>query len=197
MFGSRGARKNLDKVYSGAGELVGVAGKATGSSGQEVQRSGEGIGSRLKNTGASGSGSATVGISGVGTKGRGTGDYGYGTGGLGEKGNVDINLGGSEEIFVGSIDRDAILRVIRNNVQQIRTCYERELNRNPNLSGKIVLEWDIIEEGQATAVKTKENSMSTNNVATCLTSRLRTWRFPEPPEDQIARVTFPFVFSPK
>ncbi len=195
VFGSKGAQSQLDKAYSGSGELQGLAGAATGYAGQAEDRAGDTIGSKLKDTGAGGKGSATVGISGVGTQGRGTGTYGYGEGGIGKKGSVDINVGGQEAEFTGSIDREAIRRVIIANKRAIRSCYERVLQRKPDLYGKLVLEWDIEERGRVTRTAVKSNSLGDDEVATCIVNRLRTWRFPEPPQDQVGRVTYPFVFT--
>ncbi len=195
VFGSKGAQSQLDKAYSGSGELQGMADAATGYAGQSETRAGENIGTKLKDTGAGGKGTSTIGIAGVGTKGRGTGTYGYGTGGIGKKGDVEINVGGEEATASGGIDREAIRRVIRENIRAIRTCYERELQRKPDLYGKIVLGWHIEEKGRVTKTWTVSNTLGSDDVAQCILARLKTWTFPEPPGDQVAAVTYPFVFS--
>ena len=195
VFGSKGTQSQLDKAYSGSGELQGMADAATGYAGQAETRAGDNIGTKLKDTGAGGKGTSTIGIAGVGTKGRGTGTYGYGTGGIGKKGDVEINVGGEEATASGGIDREAIRRVIRENIRAIRTCYERELQRKPDLYGKIVLGWHIEEKGRVTKTWTVSNSLGSDEVAQCILGRLKTWTFPEPPGDQVASVTYPFVFS--
>ncbi len=79
--------------------------------------------------------------------------------------------------------------------KQINQRYERELQRSPDLFGKIVLEWDIEEEGRVSRVVTKSNALGNDSVANCIMGRLKTWKFPDPPKDQVGRVVFPFVFS--
>ncbi len=195
VFGSKGTQAKLDTAYSGAGELTGIAATSTGFAGQADSRAGDQIGSQLKADGSGGQGKSTVGISGVGTKGRGTGTYGYGTGGLDKVGSVDINIAGTGAVFEGSIDREAIKRVIQNNVRAIRDCYNRALNRNPDLYGKIILEWEFAEGGRVTSAKSVSDSTGTTEVANCIIGRLKTWTFPEPPPDQRAVVRYPFVFS--
>lgn len=195
VFGSKGTQQKLDTVYSGAGELTGIAATSTGFAGQVDAREGDQIGSALKADGSGGQGKATVGISGVGTKGRGTGTYGYGTGGLNKVGSVDINIAGQGAVFEGTIDREAIKRVIQNNIRAIRDCYNRALNKNPDLYGKIVLEWEFSEGGRVTAARPVSDSTGTSEVASCIIGRLKTWTFPEPPPDQRAVVRYPFVFS--
>lgn len=195
VFGSRGTQNQLDQAYTGGGELQGMAQEATGTAGSSEDRAGDQLGTRLRDTGAGGAGTATVGISGVGTQGRGTGTTGYGVGGIGQRGSVEINVGGQGAEFVGSMDREAIRRVILNNIRAIRSCYERVLQRKPDLYGKIVLAWDIEAGGQVQRATVKSNELGDDEVANCLVSRLRTWRFPEPPENQIGHVNYPFVFA--
>lgn len=193
-FGRGGVRKQLDKAYGGSGELAGMADSATGTAGNAENRPGDDLGSKFKETG-SGKGTATVGIGGVGTQGRGTGGTGYGTGGIGTKGSVQINVGGQEADFAGGMDKEAIRRVIREHIREIRSCYERELQRSPDLYGKLVLEWDIEDEGRVSRVAVKSNALGNDSVAGCIMNRLKQWKFPDPPKDQIGRVVYPFVFS--
>lgn len=194
-FGSKGMQAKLDKTYSGSGELAGMADSATGSAGNAENRAGDSLGSKLKDTGAGGKGSATVGIAGVGTQGRGTGTTGYGSGGIGQKGSVQINVGGQEGEFTAGMDKEAIRRVIREHIKEIRNCYERELQRQPDLYGKLVLEWDIEEGGRVASCRVKSNALGNESVAGCISSRLKTWKFPDPPAGVVGRVSYPFVFS--
>ncbi|MGE4131072.1 MAG: AgmX/PglI C-terminal domain-containing protein [Bdellovibrionales bacterium] len=194
VFANKGTQKQINKAYSGSGDLVGMADEATGYAGNAENRNGDNFGGKLKETG-SGRGSGTVGIAGVGTKGRGTGGTGYGTGGIGTKGSVQINVGGQDADFSGGMDREAIRRVIREHLREIRTCYERELQRTPDLYGKVVIQWDIEEGGRVSSAGVKRNELGNDTVGDCIVSRLRTWKFPDPPKDQVGRVSFPFVFS--
>jgi len=194
-LGGGGIRKNLDKAYSGAGEILGTAANATGTAGSNSDRAGDDIGGKFKDTGAGGKGTATVGIAGVGTKGRGTG---YGTGdGLGDKNSVAIEPGGAEEDFVGTIDREAVRRVIRAGLREIRGCYERELNKlnkTQRLEGKVVIEWTIADHGRALNAKVKSSTLGNRAVENCVRDRLSTWRFPDPPAGTVAEVNYPFYF---
>lgn len=195
VFSSKGTQKQIDKAYSGSGELQGMADAATGYAGAAENRDGDNLGSKIKDAG-SGKGSSTIGLTnGVGTQGRGTGNTGYGTGGLGSKGSVQINVAGQEGEFTAGMDKEAIRRVIREHLREIRNCYERELQRSPDLYGKVVLQWDISEGGRVSRAVVKSNALANDNVANCIVSRLKTWKFPDPPKDVIGQVDFPFVFS--
>ncbi len=197
ILSSGGAASNLDKAYSGAGTTFGLADKATGFGGQAQDRQGEGLGTDLKNVGAGGKGTSTIGISGVGSKGRGGGANSYGgNNGLGDKGEVAIvNIEGNTNDFVSTIDKEAIRRIIRSNRNAIKSCYDKELTRNPTLSGKIVLQWQITNGGKMINSKVKSNDMSTNTLGPCIMNRLRVLQFPDPGPVEIAEVAFPFVFE--
>lgn len=194
-FGGSGIKSHLDKAYSGAGELLGMGDKATGTSGQNENRGGDDIGSKFKDSGAGGKGTATEGIAGVGTKGRMGGTSAYGGVGLGGKGSVAIDAGGSEEVFEGSIDREAVRRVIRSILQQIKSCYERRLRTNSGLEGKVVIRFIIEEQGRVRKADTKSSTLNDRDVESCVASRIKEQRFPDPPAGTIAEVDYPFVFG--
>lgn len=199
-FGGGGARKNIDKAYSGAGEVMGMGEKATGTSGFNENRAGDDLGSKFKDSGAGGKGTATQGIAGVGTKGRGSGQSAYGASeGFGSKNSVAIEGGGFEESFDGTIDKEAIRRVIRQNKHELQSCYERALNtleKGRKLEGKVILAWEIIEKGQARNVKIKSSTLNNRGVEECIRSRLASWIFPEPPTGLVAEVqAYPFVLN--
>jgi FHA domain len=194
-FGA-GANDRTDTSHSGAGELAGLADAATGKTGMNENRAGNGLGTATKDTGAGGTGKALTGIQGgIGTSGRGSGNSGYGTGGLGNKAGTKITTGGTGESFSGTIDREAIRRVIKANERTIRTCYERQLNRNPDLFGKLILGWDIADGGRVAAVRVVSNDLGNQEVANCILDRLKTWKFPDPPSGQVVEVAYPFFFS--
>lgn len=196
VLSGRGAQDRLSQVYSGAGVVGGLGQTATGSGAQSAAGAGNVPGEGLKDIGKGGTGEASVGIAGVNTRGRGSGNQGYGLGGLGDKKNANVQAGGAEESFSGTIDREAIRRVILQNINQFKSCYERALNRDPSLSGKIVLKWSIVERGRVGEAGVGSSTMGSSEVEQCTVRVLRTLRFPEPPSGQVADVQYPFVFAP-
>jgi len=197
-FGSGGARSALDKAYSGSGEALGAGEKATGASGFNENRAGNDLGSKFKDTGAGGKGTATQGIAGVGTKGLGTGMSAFGNGnGFGEKDRVAIQGGGAEAEFVGSIDREAVRRAVRDSLAAFKACYEREYKKDTRLEGKVSVSWEIHEKGIARNAKIIKDKSTINNyeVEECVRRRMLTIRFPEPPPGTVAEVVYPFTFQ--
>ncbi len=195
-FGGGGLRSKIDQAYSGSGELLGDASSATGTSGQNTNRAGDDLGGRFKDTGAGGKGTATSGISGgLGTRGKGGGNSNYGAGGLGGKGNVSVDPGGAEESFEGSIDREAVRRAIRAILNEIKNCYERRLQSNSSLGGKVVIRFTIGDQGRVRQASTKSTTLNDATVENCVATRIRAQRFPDPPEGTVAEVDYPFVFD--
>jgi Ca-activated chloride channel family protein len=186
-FASKGVSEALNKNLGSGAELTHIAGRASGHAGEAEEAGGPG----LKSTG-SGAEGRTYTIAGGGRSGR-TG-YPH-AGGLAPKGRAEIQIAGSDGAFSGGMDREGIRRVIREHLPEIRNCYERELQSQPDLYGKIVLEWDIEAGGRVGKAAVKTDSLSNPKVGQCLTAHLRNWNFPEPPANTVGRVSYPFVFS--
>lgn len=196
VFGKGGIQKQLDKAYSGTGELGGLADQATGSSGTKETYSGEGYGTKFKDAGAGGKGSNLIGISGVSTRGRGGGTKGFGRGGgFGTRGSVNLSFGTSEINVEGSVDKDAILRVVRSNRAQLERCHSAVLQKNPSIQGRIKLHW-VIQNDRVVSAGITSNQSGSKSLAQCLVSRLKNWRFPGAvPKGASGKITFPFVFT--
>ncbi len=196
VFGGGGKNNAISKETAGAGEIAGLANSATGKSGLHENRSDEGLGT-IHDTGRGGNGTAAVGRPDVkGGNGRATGNAGYGSAGIGgERKGVKIQPGGTEESFSSTIDREAIRRVIQANLKAIKACYEKQLNRRPDLFGKLVIEWDIGDGGRVMRAHVKSSELSAPEVGSCVVTHLKTWTFPTPPTNNEVTVSFPFFFS--
>jgi hypothetical protein len=183
VFGSSNLNADL---AGGIGGLIGAKGTQMGSGG---------LGSR--GSGLGGGGTAD-GIGGLGTKGRGSGKSGYGSGGgnFGAKGEGGIGKIGGDPIILGALDKSLIDAVIKRHMNQIRYCYQRELTKNPNLGGKIVVKFVIAKDGSVSKASTKSSTMANKAVEGCINSRFQRFTFPEPKGGGIVIVSYPFIFQP-
>ncbi len=199
VFGTGGKQAKLDNTYSGSGELAGLANNATGQSGFGEDRAGEGLGSKFKETGG-GNGKSNIGVQGISNgKGLGMGQGGFGGVGLGGKGSVTVLPGGDGESYGGNIDRNGIRQVFLNNQRALQSCYEAALSTDRGLSGKVVLDFDIGEQGRVlrASVSVDKSTLNSERLSTCIVNRMKTWRFPEPPKNQDVQVFYPLAFSGK
>jgi len=96
----------------------------------------------------------------------------------------------------GGMSREAVLQVVNAHLDEIRDCYERELLHNPGLTGKIVLEWLIREDGSVSYAKVAFTNIGhSSDLHLCVQAQVTTWMFPKPTNGHEVLVTFPFLFE--
>jgi len=167
------------------------------------QRSGHALGigggTSLDKTGmGGGTGAHSERVGGLGTAGKGGGVTGYkGTGALalGKTGTADVGVLEEETEVEGGLDKEAIARVIRSQLGQIRYCYERQLSANPDLYGKILVKFTIGAAGAVTAQSIGNTSLNNAMVEGCILRRIAGWQFPTPKGGTNVLVSYPFLFK--
>jgi hypothetical protein len=184
----------LQGILASGGQLSHLTQMATGTGGHAGTPSGSGL--KEVGTGADSNLGPKIGDV-FGNSGRGKGGPGV-MGTIGSRASVRVGgLSSGEEKFSAGMDREAIRRVIQEHMREIRSCYERQLQAAPDLYGKVVLQWDIVEHGQVQNALVKQDNLKNNEVTRCLLTHLSQWNFPDPPRDQVGRVSYPFVFTTK
>jgi TonB family protein len=117
-------------------------------------------------------------------------------GGTGEKiktASISGKITGINAEVDGKMDQAKINAIIKSKQKALQDCYERELRKNPNLQGKIVVRFTIGEDGKVSDVRIESDTMGNPDVADCILSRIRRWIFPKPDEGSVT-VSVPFVF---
>ncbi|NVJ05392.1 AgmX/PglI C-terminal domain-containing protein [Myxococcus sp. AM001] len=94
----------------------------------------------------------------------------------------------------GTVDREAVARVINSHLNEVHGCYERALLKDPGLAGKVVLQWTIGASGRVVAAKTKSSTLRNASVESCILSKLKSWTFPSP-KGGVVIITYPFLFN--
>lgn len=95
----------------------------------------------------------------------------------------------------GGYDRATIQRYIRSKMGQIRWCYRNELQKKPELAGKITIEFVISPTGAVLKPRIAATSMRSGAVEGCIISKVKLWRFPAPKSGGAAKVRYPFIFK--
>ncbi len=144
-----------------------------------------------------GGGGSAYGLGGLGTRGVGSGGSGYGSGGgnFGAKAEGSIASVGSNALIIGSLDKSVIELVIRQNNNKIRYCYQRALQKDASLAGRLVIGFTITSDGSSDAVVTKSDTLADPNVAACVIKTFQRMTFPAPNGGGTVRVSYPIVFS--
>jgi hypothetical protein len=199
-----GIHKALGSNLLGTGPLKDIFGDRTGFDTQmAVAMSGHGDQLVI------GQGSGGMGLRGTGSGGGGSGFgrvWGMGKIDTGGGRGVRANLGGKSRRKVkASVSRGKpqatgfcstadIQRVVGARAAGIKFCYEKELQRNPSLAGKIIVNWLIKTDGRVGKAHVVSSSMKSSKVENCILKQIRRWRFKKP-EGGMCSVNFPFVFK--
>jgi hypothetical protein len=98
-----------------------------------------------------------------------------------------VGPGDGPEITAKEIDE-----VVRRKAGMFRACYQKEVNRHPELSGSVVMRFVIAKDGSVRSAKQSGGTLKHEGVASCMELNIGQLRFP--PKGP-ATVTYPFVFS--
>ena len=202
---------NLSKLGVGVGKISSKSGAGAIHTKfrSTVGGGGGGAGSGRKTYGLGGvnSGAKSVGIAGsnnaVNRFGSGGGSIiGSGKGkGLGNafgsgKRPVSVNVRAGDPLVSGGLSQEEILGVIRAQLNQIRHCYEKLLQRSPNASGKVNVQFIVGTNGRVTSARVKNSTIRDGAMNGCVTSVVRRWSFPRPRGGSSVTVNYPFSFNP-
>lgn len=200
VFKSAGG--TLQKIMAGGKGVGGAADKLEGYGGFTTRGAG-GLGDA--GSGAGGGGKS-MGLGGLSDKGVGGGRKGTGLGALGSGGNIIggkgklIIAGGNgapEPIVLGAIDTDAIAREIAKHRDEIKYCYEKEINaENPDLQGRVSIHWVIGASGDVSSAGVASTTLRNAAVEGCVVAVIKRIAFPPVKGGGIAEVTYPFLFRP-
>lgn len=199
-----GLAKALSSSLMGRGALSSVFGNKDGFSDQLNAAMSGGDGELVMGHGAGG----------MGLRGTGSGGGGSGFGRIHGMGKIDTGggrgtrakLGGRGKATkkfkvsrgkpsVGNFCKQAdILRVVNSRQRGIQYCYEKELARNPELGGKVILNWNIGLDGKVMKVWVGSSTLKNGTVESCMTRSISRWTFTKP-DGGICQIQFPFVFN--
>ena len=176
--GAGSGRRNLGISGGiGKGRSLGLGG-TSGS----MNNFGSGTGGLLSGAGGSGGNS----VFGAGGRGRGSGS-----------GQVNVNVGSAGTPGVsGGLTAEEVMRVIKVNLNQIRNCYEKVLQRSPNKSGKMKVKFVVAANGRVSSAKVTSDSVRDARMGSCVTGAIKRWKFPNPRGGQKVDINYPFVFNP-
>ena len=156
----------------------------------------------------------SAGLGGMGSRGTGPGggghDLGIGLGhfgpgnGDGPPGGPTLNSGPRQEAKIisdpkkleSNCERTSIARVISRHASEIKACYETELNRAPELTGKVSVSFTIGGAGEVSESAIAQSTVpEAAALEKCILARLNRWRFPEP-KGGVCVVNYPWHFKP-
>jgi TonB family protein len=159
-----------------------------------------GLGLRGTGRGGGGTGEGTIGLGNIGTIGHGAGGgegsgYGRGAGGFhGREAKVPFIRSGKADVR-GSLSKEVIRRIIQRHVNEVKFCYEQELNQRPDLQGRVQVKFIISPTGQVQTAALAGSTLGNAKAEQCIVEAVRRWTFPSPEGGGIVVVTYPFVLE--
>ena len=108
--------------------------------------------------------------------------------------NLPVKTNNNSQTKMGTLEKSVIDAYVRRNRAKINWCYEKELNKNSNLSGKIIINFVISETGSVISSKVQKTTMDNTAVESCVANQIKKIRFPAPQGGGIVIVNYPFVF---
>jgi len=151
--------------------------------------------------GGGGTGEGTIGLGNVGLIGKGGGGgtgsgYGRGSGaGFGGRGARVPRVRQAKAEVKGAIDKDIIRRIVRTHINEVSHCYNQGLVKDPNLKGRVSIQFTIGPTGNVPVAVVQESSVKDANVGQCIAKAVKRWKFPKPDGGGNVVVTYPFMLE--
>jgi TonB family protein len=95
----------------------------------------------------------------------------------------------------GGLDKEIVRRVVRSHVKEIKFCYERELQHEPGLHGRVSVRFVVAPDGRVATVGITESTVGNPRVDRCVADAVQRWEFPQAREGGVTFVTYPFVLQ--
>jgi TonB family protein len=95
----------------------------------------------------------------------------------------------------GAMDKGIIRRIIRRHINEVKYCYQKELQANPLLQGRLVIRFTIAATGQVEVSRVRSSTLGNAEVEQCIAMAVRRWLFPKPKDRGAVVVTYPFVLK--
>lgn len=80
----------------------------------------------------------------------------------------------------GPLPRDIVRRIVRAHINEVRYCYLRGLNKNPELRGRVTVEFTIDINGKVRRSQIQTSTVADADVTQCTATATRRWTFPRP-----------------
>lgn len=96
----------------------------------------------------------------------------------------------------GTLAKEQIDLVIKERMALYLRCYEKELRRDAQLSGKVVIRFVVDKDGSVKHAHLRATSLNNSVVESCVASEVLQTRFPRPSGGTVI-VSYPFSFQPR
>ncbi len=105
-----------------------------------------------------------------------------------------VRLG--QSVTNGSLPPEVVQRIVRQNLDRFRTCYEQGAKTNPTLEGRVTVSFVIAGSGDVTKAWDGGSDLPSKATASCVVQAFSAIKFPESEDKKISTVVAPILFAP-
>lgn len=104
-----------------------------------------------------------------------------------------------EEIEAQELDKEMVAKTMQRHYKAITYCYQKEVNKDKTLKGKVVVMFKIQIDGSVSDISFDKDktTLKSKAVQECVAGKLKVIKFPERKKGEPQPVTFPFKFEAK
>lgn len=113
----------------------------------------------------------------------------------GEGYSVSVEADAFAATFSPGVDREVIRKVVQSHLQEIKKCYDDVLTTQPTAKGKVLVRFTYGAKGVVSEASIKESTVPSSAFSACIVDSVKSWKFPNAPNDVLAVVEYPFVFD--
>jgi hypothetical protein len=96
---------------------------------------------------------------------------------------------------LGKVNKEKVSKVINSHLYRISSCYTDALQTQPELRGKVVVEFFIGPLGKVVSSRAARVEQLSTGVVTCILDDVQTWKFDPPEGGGVVKITYPFTFK--
>jgi hypothetical protein len=104
-----------------------------------------------------------------------------------------VTAGGA--VVRGALAKEIVSRITRRHINEVKYCYQKELQANPRLQGRLVIQFTIAATGQVVVSRVLSSTLGNAKVEQCIAMAVRRWLFPRPRDRGAVVVTYPLVLN--
>ncbi len=106
-----------------------------------------------------------------------------------------VRVRAAEIVVRGPLAPTEARRVLRRHTARIRACYERAVNRRPDVRGRLGVQLVVNTDGRVTSAAIQSSTLEDTNTESCVVQMLQRIRFPQPDGEGEVNLLVQYTFQ--
>ena len=94
------------------------------------------------------------------------------------------------------LEKQDLDRVVKQRMGEIRGCFQRASQQDPDLAGEVVVRFQVTASGAIGSATIKRSTLQNSVVEACIREQFLKMVFPRPPGNKPIQASYPVVFTP-